>query len=313
MSDSLLVLTLASVVSGSAPLVLAGIGEAFTEKVGVINLSLDGSIMLSAMAAFAVAYQTNSLALGFGAAICTGALIALLVAFSSIVLKQDQVAVGLVLTLLCTDLADFLGNPLVGKAGPSVPYWPIPGLSQIPIVGPILLAHNLIVYLSLVCIVVAWIWISKTRPGLLLRAVGERPEAAFVRGANVNRTRYLYSALGGALVGCAGAAYSLSVKLGWTHRHTAGFGDRDLWRLASGARRIWRIPVRLSQIAGQHPPNPHSRCAQPGVSGRALCADDLCPVVGEWRGIGAPFGACPGAVSQHGTQPVAELAPGGDG
>ena len=224
MSDSLLVLTLASVVSGSAPLVLAGIGEMFTEKAGVINLSLDGSIMLSAMAAFAVAYQTDSLTLGFGVAICVGALIALLIAFSSIVLKRDQVAVGLVLTLLCTDLAEFLGNPLVGKAGPSVPHWPIPGLSQIPVVGPILLGHNLIVYLSLMCIVVAWIWISKTRPGLLLRAVGERPEAAFVRGTHVNRTRYCYAGLGGALVGCAGATYSLSVKLGWSHRHTAGFG-----------------------------------------------------------------------------------------
>jgi simple sugar transport system permease protein len=224
MNDSLLVLTLASVVAGSAPLVYAGIGETLTERSGVINLSLDGSILLSAMVGFASAYLTGSLALGFLAAMLVGAAVALLVAFSSIVLRQDQVAIGLVLTLFCAELADFLGNPYVHRPGPSVPHWAIPVLSELPIVGPILFDHNVVVYLSLVCIAAAWFWTYKTRPGLRLQAVGERPEAAYVRGTNVNRTRYLYAALGGALVGVAGATYSLSVKLGWSHRHTAGFG-----------------------------------------------------------------------------------------
>ncbi|HHX65511.1 MAG TPA: ABC transporter permease, partial [Chloroflexi bacterium] len=84
--------------------------------------------------------------------------------------------------------------------------------------------HDLLVYASYALIVLAWVWINKTEPGLRMRSVGERPEAAFARGVNVNRTRYLYTALGGALVGMAGAAYSLSVKLGWSHRHTAGMG-----------------------------------------------------------------------------------------
>jgi ABC-type uncharacterized transport system permease subunit len=224
MDDSLLVLTLASVVSGSAPLVFAGIGETLNERAGVINLSLDGSIMLSAMTGFAAAFVTGSLVLGFAAAMVVGALIALLVAYSAIVLKQDQVAVGLVLTMLCTELANFLGNPYVRRPGPSVPHWRIPLLGEIPIVGPILFNHNAIVYLSLATIVVAWIWVFKTQPGLRLRAVGERPEAAFVRGTNVNRIRYTYTALGGAMVGLGGATYSLSVKLGWSHNHTTGFG-----------------------------------------------------------------------------------------
>lgn len=224
MDDSLLVLTLASVVSGSTPLVFAGIGETLTERAGVINLSLDGTILLSAMMGFGVAYVTNSLMLGFAAAMLVGALVALLVTASSIVLKQDQVAIGLVLTLMCAELADFLGTPFVREPGPSVPHWAIPGLSTIPVLGPILFDHNVLVYLSLVLIGVTWAWMFKTQPGLRLQAVGERPEAAFVRGANVNRTRYLYAGVGGALVGLAGAAYSLSVKLGWSHRHTAGLG-----------------------------------------------------------------------------------------
>jgi simple sugar transport system permease protein len=224
MNDSLLVLTLASVVAGSAPLVFAGIGETLTEKSGVINLSLDGSILLSAMVGFATAYLTDNVALGFLAASCVGASVALLIAFSSIVLRQDQVAIGLVLTMFCAELANFMGNPYVRKPGPSVPHWAIPVLSDLPIVGPILFNHNVVVYLSMICIVVAWLWAYKTQPGLRLQAVGERPEAAYVRGADVNRTRYLYTAIGGALVGVAGATYSLSVKLGWSHRHTAGFG-----------------------------------------------------------------------------------------
>jgi ABC-type uncharacterized transport system permease subunit len=245
MDDSLLVLTLASVIAGGTPLVFAGIGETLTERAGVINLSLDGSIMLSAMTGFAVAYLTQSLVLGFLAAMAVGALIALLVAFSSIALRQDQVAVGLVLTLLGSELANFVGNPFVRLPGPSVPHWAIPGLSGLPILGPIFFDHNLMVYLSLVLIVGAWAWLFKTQPGLRLQAVGERPQAAFVRGANVTLIRYLYAGIGGSLVGLAGATYSLSVKLGWSHRHTAGFGWIALAIVIFGG---WH-PVRVASGA----------------------------------------------------------------
>ena len=225
MSDqSLWVDTLRSVVAASAPLVLAGIGETLNERAGVINLSLDGSILLTAMTGFAVASLTGSLLVGFGAAMLVGALVALLIAYASMALKLDQVAVGFVLTLLGADLSSFLGRPFVGQPGPSVPHLAIPGLVDLPIVGRILFDHDLLVYFSLVSIVVAWLWISKTQAGLKLRAVGERPAAAFARGINVNRLRYLYTLAGGALVGLAGAAYSLDVKLGWSHRHTSGLG-----------------------------------------------------------------------------------------
>ncbi|MGI5917105.1 MAG: ABC transporter permease [Anaerolineae bacterium] len=224
MSALLIAETIRSVVAASVPLVFAGIGETFTERAGIVNLSLDGTILLSAMAGFAAAFLSGSVTLGFVAAAVVGALIALIVATSTIALRQDQVAVGFVLTLLCSDLSSFLGLPFVRKPGPSVPHMPVPGLVDIPIIGHILFDHDLLVYASYALIVLAWVWINKTEPGLRMRSVGERPEAAFARGVNVNRTRYLYTALGGALVGMAGAAYSLSVKLGWSHRHTAGMG-----------------------------------------------------------------------------------------
>jgi simple sugar transport system permease protein len=215
---------LASILAASAPLIFATIGEAITEKAGVINLSLDGSILLSAMAGFGTAYVTGSVWLGFLAAMIVSMLVALLVAYASISLKLNQVAVGFVLTLLCTDLSTFLGNPFVRQQGPSVPHLPIPLLRDIPFIGPILFEQNLVVYASILTIIAAYWFMFRTRQGLVLQGVGERPEGAFARGIPVNRMRYLYTALGGALVGIAGAAYSLDVKLGWSYRHTAGLG-----------------------------------------------------------------------------------------
>lgn len=224
MGNSLLVETLRSVIAASSPLVFASIGETLTEKAGVVNLSLDGTILLAAMAGFAIALMSGSLVVGFLAAMLVGALIALLIAYSAIALRQNQVAVGFVLTLLCADLSSFIGKPYVRVPGPSVPHGAIPLLADIPILGPILFDQDVLVYLSYLVILASWIWISRTHPGLRLLSVGERPAAAYARGIDVHRTRYIYSIIGGALVGFAGACYSLSVKLGWSHRHTAGLG-----------------------------------------------------------------------------------------
>ncbi len=221
---TIILLTLASVLSDSAPLVFAVIGETIGEKAGVTNLSLDGSILLSAMVGFAVAFTTNSLYLAFFAAMFVGALVAALIAFSSIVLKLDQIAVGFVLTLLCTDLSTFFGNPFVRKPGPNVPGFPIPVLKDIPVIGKLFFDQNILVYLSFIVILAAWWYIYKTQPGLKLQGIGERPAAAFARGTNVNLQRFIYTIVGGALVGLAGASYSLFVKLGWSYHMTTGLG-----------------------------------------------------------------------------------------
>ena len=215
MNTEIVLVGLAGVLASAAPVVFATIGETLTERSGVINLSVNGTILLSAMGSFAVAVDTGSLLLGFLAGMVIGAAVALVIAFSSITLKQSQVAVGFVLALLARDLAYFVGNPYMGLSGPRLPSLPVPGLEQFPILGPLLFRQNLLVYLSFAAIFLAWLWIFRTHPGLTLRGIGERPAAAFVRGANVNRLRYLYTVLGGALVGLAGPIYSLSVKAGW--------------------------------------------------------------------------------------------------
>jgi simple sugar transport system permease protein len=215
---------LASILAASTPLVLAVIGETIIEKAGVINLSLDGSIMLSALAGFAAAYETGSVLVGFLAAAAVGTVVALTVTFSSIVLQLNQVAVGFVLFALCRDLSSFLGSSYVRLQGASVRPLAIPGLSDIPFVGPIFFDQDVVVYASLILIIAAYLFLFRTRSGLELQAVGERPEAAHARGVPVNARRFLYAALGGALVGAAGAAWSLSAKLGWSYQHTLNFG-----------------------------------------------------------------------------------------
>ncbi|NES96776.1 MAG: ABC transporter permease [Desertifilum sp. SIO1I2] len=224
METAQLIAILATAIATATPLVYAAIGETITEKAGVINLSAEGTIMLSAMVAFAIAQTTNNLLLGFAGAAAMGALIALLVAFSTITLKQSQIAIGFVLALLCSDLSTFLGNPFVRIPGPTVPSWRIPLLQDIPILGPLLFRSDLLVYSSFALIFLSWFFFYRTRNGLLLRAIGEQPAAAFARGANVIFLRYFYTLFGGALMGIAGAAFSLDFKAGWSYRHTAGYG-----------------------------------------------------------------------------------------
>ncbi len=215
MTDLNLTILFASVVAGAAPIVLAALGETITEKAGLINLSLDGSILLSAMAAFAVTYETRSLMMGFATAAVVGALVAATVAVFSIYLGQNQVAVGFVLTLMTRDLAYFIGNPYSRLQGPQVSALPIPGLNEIPLFGEVLFTHNIPVYFSLILIGFSWWYIYRTPMGLKLRSVGEHPRASYARGINPQRLQLLYAICGGLLVGLAGATFSLATKPGW--------------------------------------------------------------------------------------------------
>jgi ABC-type uncharacterized transport system permease subunit len=215
MSGDVLLLGLAGVLTAAAPLLFGVIGETISERAGIINLSMNGTILLAAMGGFAVALGTHEVVLGFIAGAAIGGLVALVVAFASITLRQSQVAVGFVLTLLCRDLSYFLGNPIMGETGPRLSIAPLPFLENIPVLGVLLFRQDVMTYLSFLLIVVAWLFIFRTRPGLILRGIGERPAAAYVRGANVNRLRYLYTVVGGAIAGLAGPIYSLSVKAGW--------------------------------------------------------------------------------------------------
>jgi simple sugar transport system permease protein len=224
MDSSPLILTLASIVLASTPLIIAVCGEILTERSGIVNLSLDGTMLMSAMTGFIVAFETDSVWIGFLAAMGVGAFFAFIVAFGSIRLRQSQFAIGFVLTLLGDDLSAFLGQNYTRIPGPMVSHYPIPILKDIPIIGPILFNQDPIVYFAFILVGVTWFWLFRTQPGLRLRSAGDRPEAGFARGVSINMQRYLYTILGGALVGIAGASYSLNIKIGWSEGITRGLG-----------------------------------------------------------------------------------------
>lgn len=237
-----LVRDLAAVLAAAAPLIFATMGATLNERAGVINLSLDGKILLAAMAGFGAALAFDNVLLGFGVAALVGALVALTLAFLSLTLGQSQTAVGFVLALFCTELSSFLGAPLVRVPGPSVPFTPIPGLAEIPLLGPLLFRHDPLIYASFLLVPLTWWFLFRTRAGLTVRALGERPQAAFARGVPVIPARYLATLLGGALVGIAGTAYSLDLKQGWSYRHTFGIGWIALAIVIFGG---WR-PLRVA-------------------------------------------------------------------
>ncbi len=215
---------LASIVGAATPLVFAVVGETISEKAGVVNLSLEGTIMLSAMTAFATASATDSVIVGYLAGAAVGGFLALIIAFSSIQLRLNQIAVGFVLTLLAIKLSSFIGDPFVGQQGAAVPHVGIPLLQNIPFLGRVFFDHNLSVYGSYLALIGAYLFLYRTRRGLVLQAVGERPEAAFARGVDVNRLRYVTTVVGGMFAGIAGAAFSLDVILGWREGLTSNYG-----------------------------------------------------------------------------------------
>ena len=204
---------LAAILAAAAPLMLAAVGESLSERAGVINLSLDGSILISALAAFAGARASGDPCLGLLAGAACGLCCAALLGVFSLGLGISQVAAGFVLTLFYRDLAYFLGQHLSRQSGPQ--FAPFAFMQAWPVLGPLLGRLNPLVYLALGLALWAWWHIFRTPAGLRLRAVGESPRAAYGRGLKVMRVRVTYLLLGGALCGLAGGAYSLAVKPGW--------------------------------------------------------------------------------------------------
>jgi simple sugar transport system permease protein len=206
----------AGVASGTV-LLFATIGEIFAERSGVLNLGVEGMMLMGAMSAFSVAVYTGNPWLALIVAMLVGGLLSLLHGVVCISFQADQVVSGLTLTFLGTGLALVLGEGL-SKAGAIslLPVFSIPLLRQIPILGPILFAEqSVLVYIGYLFFPAAWFYINRTRPGLHLRAVGEYPAAADALGINVFAQRYLYVFVGGTLAGLGGATISLAVSPGW--------------------------------------------------------------------------------------------------
>jgi len=231
MNEAFLVSILAVTIRAGTSLLYATVGEIFTERSGILNLGVEGIMIMGAVMGFAAAYHSGSVWVGVLAALVIGGLLALIHAFLTISLQADQVVSGLVLTLFGTGMANFLGQklgpaggPLVGLVGPKFVRQPIPLLSDLPFVGSSIFNQDVLVYIMYLLIPLSWFFLYKTRPGLHLRAVGENPYTADAMGVNVFEVRYLYTVLGGMLIGLGGAHLSLSYTPGWTEGLTAGRG-----------------------------------------------------------------------------------------
>jgi general nucleoside transport system permease protein len=213
----------AGIASGTV-LLFATIGELFSERAGVLNLGVEGMMLIGAMSAFSTTIATGNPWIGVLVAMIFAGLISQIHAFIVITLQADQVVSGLSLTFLGAGISLVLGEGL-SKAGTValLPNFSIPLLSLIPIIGKIFFTHqSVLVYIGYLLVPLSWYYINRTRPGLHLRAVGEYPSATDVLGINVFRTRYFYVFVGGMLAGLAGATISLAVSPGWFSELTTG-------------------------------------------------------------------------------------------
>jgi ABC-type uncharacterized transport system permease subunit len=206
----------AGIASGTV-LLFATIGEVFAERSGILNLGIEGMMLIGAMSAFSVAVNVGNPWLGLLVAMLSGGLLSLIHGFVTIQLHADQVVSGLSLTFLGTGLSLVFGEGLSkAGAGALLPQFTVPVLSSIPFLGEILFTkQNVMVYVGYVLAPAAWYFINYTRPGLHLRAVGEYPAAADTMGINVYRVRYIYTFVGGVLAGLSGATISLAISPGW--------------------------------------------------------------------------------------------------
>ena len=231
MDLDLLVSILTVTIQAGTSLVFATVGEILTERSGILNLGLEGIMIMGAVTAFAGVFHSQSLIIGIVIAMLVGGLLASIHAFLTISLRTDQVVTGLALTIFGSGLASFLGQrlgpggqPLVGQVGPKFTKVALPVLSKIPYLGEPLFKQDPLVYVMYLVVPLAWYFIYKTRPGLHLRAVGENPTTSDAMGINVARTRYVYTILGGMFIGLGGAHLSLAYTPGWTENLTGGRG-----------------------------------------------------------------------------------------
>ena len=218
-----IVILQAGVASGTV-LLFATLGEVLAERSGVLNLGVEGMMLIGAMTAFSVTIATGNPWIGVLAAMVVAGLLSQIHAFIAITLHADQVVSGLALTLVGAGISLVLGEGL-SKAGTValMPSFSIPLLSLIPILGPIFFTnHSVLVYIGYLMTPLAWYYINHTRPGLHLRVVGEYPSAADALGINVYRLRYAYVFVGGMLAGLGGATISLAVAPGWFSELTTG-------------------------------------------------------------------------------------------
>jgi ABC-type uncharacterized transport system permease subunit len=215
---------LASTIAAATPLIIAALGVLVSERAGVLNLGVEGMMLIGAVTAFAVGVSSESLMLGYVAAIAAGAAVSLLFAVLVLSLQTNQVATGLALALFGIGLSAFMGRSFVGMPIERLPALDIPLLSDLPVLGPLLFRYDAIVYFSLLLFAAVSWFLFRSRLGLRLRAIGEAPAVAHSLGEPVIRIRYIATMFGGAMSGLAGAYLSTALTPLWVEGMSAGRG-----------------------------------------------------------------------------------------
>ncbi|MEI3805868.1 ABC transporter permease [Agrobacterium sp. CCNWLW32] len=232
---------LLTVITAATPLVIAASGELVTERSGVLNLGVEGMMIMGAVCAFATAHMTGSPYLGILAGIASGAVFSLLFGFLTLTLVTNQVATGLALTILGLGVSGMLGESFVGLPGVKLQPIVFPLLSDIPFIGPSLFRQDLIFYMSIALVFGTGWFLFKSRAGLKIRAIGDSHASAHALGINVIRTRYLAVMFGGACAGLAGAQLSLVYTPQWVENMSAGRGWIALALVVFASWRPWRV------------------------------------------------------------------------
>ena len=216
--------TILTIITAATPLLYAALGELITEKSGVLNLGVEGMMLVGAVCGFAAVHYSGSASLGVLGGAAAGALLSLMFAALVLGFQASQVATGLALTIFGVGLSAMLGQDLVGVAYDGLPKVAIPFLSDLPIVGTLLFNHDMLVYGSILLVVLVWWFLKYSRSGLILRAVGDSHDAAHAMGYPVVRIRLLAILFGGAMSGIAGAYLSLAYSPMWIENMSAGRG-----------------------------------------------------------------------------------------
>jgi simple sugar transport system permease protein len=244
MNDSVVVLTLVAAIGLGTPIVFATVGEILAERSGILNLGVQGMMLIGAVTGFWATFTTGSLWLGVIVAMIAGAALSSIHAFNSVTLRVSQIVSGLALTIFGTGLAIFIGragtDPLIGKPSKEV-FEPIfGGLADLPIVGPLIFGHDALVYLSWIIVAAASYYLFHTRPGLTVRAVGEDPASAEAAGIDVSKVRYAHVMIGGALAGLGGAYFSLALVPSWQDDPIGAAGWIAIALVILSSWRPWR-------------------------------------------------------------------------
>lgn len=296
MSLDTLQFVLVTIVTAATPLLLAAIGELVAERAGVLNLGVEGMMIMGAATGFAAAYLSGSTLVGALAGIAAGAAMALVFALLSLALATNQVAAGLATTILGLGLSGLVGSGFVGLKRESAPHLVIPILTDLPVVGSLVFGEDLFVYAAVLLTVLVSLFLNRTRAGLTLRAVGDNHVSAHALGVSVRGVRLAATLFGGGCAGLGGAYLSLAYTPFWSPGMTAGRGWIALALVVFASWKPWRATLGALLFGGATILQLHAQALGVAIPSQVMSALPYLATilalivlsVGARRGMGAP-------------------------